>query len=476
MRWVAGVVGVVLLAGCTTGDTDPKPTHAATPDYSAARSAPVADPIYPRYGNPSLDVLHYDLALSYTPGANQLAGTATLRIRIAAAVDRLTLDFSHALAVDKATLDGRDVTPTRSGDKLTAPAGRTLPVDRQVTLAVRYHGVPKTVPIPSSRGDDPTMGLQSTRDGSAYSMQEPYGAFTWYPANDQPSDKALYDEELTVPDGWTAVSNGTLRGHDEKAGRTTFRWHSYDPMASYLVTIAIDRYREIDATGPHGLPITYWVTASRPGATAVLQQLPDMLTRLEGWFGPFPFRSIGVVLVGSDSAMETQTMITMGGPGGTMTATNGYADDLAHELAHQWFGDTVTPRTWQDLWLNEGFAMYAQLLYSASAGHSSAAGTLSDWLNQDTRLRTDYGPPSRYKPDEFAEPNVYLCPALMLNAIRTTLHDDTAFFALLRDWAQQHRDSNQDRASFTEFVNEHTGHDFTALINAWLDSDTTPSA
>jgi aminopeptidase N len=473
-------VAVALTAGCT-GTARPAPSRTPSPptgtDYRDGRSQPVADPVYPKYGNPDLDVLHYDLALGYQPGSRQLAGTATLRIRVARAVDRLALDLSGALAVDRATLDGRAVTPTRSGDKLVVPAGGTLPVDRTVTLAVRYHGVPKTVPIPSGRGDDPTMGLQGTRDGSAYSMQEPYGAFTWYPVNDQPSDKALYDEELTVPAGWSAVSNGTLAGRTTSGAGSTFHWHSDDPMASYLVTIAIDRYRQITATGPHGLPVTYWVTDGRPGATAVLRGLPSMVSRLEGWFGPFPFRSIGVVLVGSDTAMETQTMITMGGPGGTMSAATaaGYADDLAHELAHQWFGDTVTPRTWQDIWLSEGFAMYAQLLYAASVGHGTEAGTLADWRDNDARLRADYGPPAHYEADQFAEPNVYLCPALMLAAIRARLHDDTAFFGLLRDWAQQHRDSNQDRASFTGYVNQHTGRDFTALIDSWLDSPTTPA-
>lgn len=470
------LLSVLLVAGCTggTGTQHSGASSPRGPDYSAGRSDPVADPVYPKYGNPNLDVLHYDLALACQPGSGALSGTATLTIRVVHAVSTLSLDFSHALTVSAVRLDGRAATASRPGDKLVVASGR-MPAGRQVTLAVTYHGVPKLAPMPSHRGDITHVGFQPADDGGWFAFQEPYGAFTWYPVNDQPSDKALYDEQLTVPTGWAAVSNGTLTGRTSHSGHTTFRWHSHDPMASYLATVDIDRYHEVTDTGPHGLPISYWLTAKQTSEMGLLHQLPSMVKKEESWFGPYPFHSLGVVLVDTGTAEETQTMITMGT---ALSTTESAASDvdLAHELAHQWFGDSVTPTTWQGIWLNEGFATFAQYLYAQSTGASGGPSVFDGLREIDGEERSQYGPPSRYKPTDFEEGNVYDCPALMLDTIRTTLHNDTTVFGLLRAWAQRHKDTNQDRASFTAFVDHYTGHNFTPLINAWLDSPTTPTS
>jgi aminopeptidase N len=302
-------------------------------------------------------------------------------------------------------------------------------------------------------------------------MQEPYGAYTWYPANDQPSDKALYDVAVTVPAGWSAIAAGTPAG---VSGRT-FSYHSADPMATYLQTLAVGRYTKVTATGPHGLPLTYWY---RPGVDEAklpsLKKSPQFLSFLESRFGPYPFPSAGIVLVDSASGMETQQMITMGGKIKTFDAGS-FEADLLHEYAHQWFGDAVTPSDWDDLWLNEGWAMYAQLLWQQQREKFSDAN-LENYLREtDAKLRKELGPPAHPRADSFAESNVYLCPAGMLKELNDAL-GDTRFFALGRAWVQTQRGTQQNRASFTAFVNKQTGRDFTKLINAWLDSPTTPAA
>lgn len=475
------LAGSVPLAGCTGGrHPSAGPTTAPWPsrvDERRGRSDPVADPVYPAHGNPALDVLRYTLALTYQPDRRTLSGTASLRVRAVAATGTFRLDLGAAMTVDSATVNGRRGAVTRAGDTVTVTATRTAPANAVVTLAFRYHGRPAATPIPSDRTDDTQLGFRALPDGSAFSMQEPYGGFTWYPCNDQPSDKALYDVAITVPDGWTAVSGGRSAGDVEAhGGGRTFRWSTDEPAASYLVPLAIGHLKKVTATGPHDLPITYWAGDDQTGALAVARTLPDMIRFLEQRFGRYPFSTAGVVLVHSASGMETQTMITMGAPAGAMSdsAAAAYQDTIAHELTHQWFGDAVTPKTWRDLWLNEGFAMYVQLLYSASRGHSDRPAVLARWRSADQGLRDQYGPPAGYNPAKFADSNVYICPALMLDEIGRRIGGDDALFALMRDWVQQHRYTGQDAASFTAFVDAHTGQNLAPLINSWLTSPTTP--
>jgi aminopeptidase N len=488
-RHLMAVVAVPLLAaGCTTGSArPPAPTPAppvSAPPVSAprvgagaggdrtGRSTPVADPIYPQRGNPALDVLHYGLDLSWAPVTRMLTGTATLRIRPVTDAGEIRLDF-QPYTLDQVSVDGAAARSRVSGQKLIVPVAVTQ--DRAVTLVVRYHGRPATTPMPSHRSDVEPLGLTIAKDGSLWTMQEPFGSFTWYPSNDQPSDEALYDIAITVPPGWTGIAGGT------PAGRTgnTFRYRSTDPVATYLQTLAVGRYREITDTGPHQLPLTYWY---RPATTddklvPIMKNSPKYLKFLEQRFGPYPFPTGGIVLVDSASGMETQQMITMGGRVKDLSpdALEGYGDDLLHEYAHQWFGDSVTPTTWRDLWLNEGWAMYAQLLYQQQKNGYTDDDMENDLRASDTLLRRKIGPPGTPKPDSFAESNVYVCPALMLKKLNDALGDDK-FFALARAWVQTQKDTQQDRASFIAFVNRQTGRDYTTLINTWLDSPTTPAA
>jgi aminopeptidase N len=434
----------------------------------------VADPVYPDYGNPALDVLGYDLRLAWQPESRELTGTALLSIRATTAVDKLSLDFSPSYTVDSVLVDGAAVTPSWQGDDLVTPA--TVAADATTTLQVAYHGHPATVPMPSDRSDfDEGLGLRSTVEGEAWTMQEPYGAGTWYPVNDLVSDEALYDVAVTVPNGWAAVAHGRFVGVTPGAGVDTYQWRSDDPVAAYVATLAIGRYTEITDTGPHGLPLTYWLRTGRDEAfESAVRRSPALLEWLEQRFGPYPFSSGGVVMVDSESAMETQAMVTYGAK-----LRRGAADPeataqiLLHEYAHQWFGDAVTPTDWTGVWLNEGFATYAEMLWTMEQGTIPEGLWLDYARSADAASRAAAGPPGAPDPAHFGEDNVYVGPALMLREIHHAIGDD-AFFALTRDWVQTQRNQQVDRADFTRFVNEHTGRDFTALIDAWLDSPTTP--
>ena len=469
-RPVLLVTAMLALAGCTSSSASPlfRPSPGVSPvspSGAPGESDPVADPIYPDYGNPAVDVLHYGLDLSWD--TKTFTGQATISLRAVKAVTAIALDFSPAYTVDGATLDGKPVTATIRNSDLTVPA--TLAADAKATLVVKYHGVPAPVPMPSHRSDVEPLGLTVTAGGLLWTMQEPYGASTWYPANDQPSDKALYDIAITVPPGWAGVASGTPDGQSGN----TFRYTSTDPVAAYLTTLAVGQFTKETATGPHGIPLTYWY---RKGVDdkimAVVRRSPSYLQWLESRFGPYPFPSAGVVMVPSASGMETQQMVTLGEQiaidrSDTVDAL------LLHEYAHQWFGDAVTPATWTDLWLNEGFADYAQWLYTNEQQQVSQADWERRFRPRDQSARGRYGPPGRPSADSFGESNVYVGPALMLEQIRKRIGNGP-FFALARDWVQQHRGTTQSRRSFIAYVNAHTGQDLTALINLWLDSTTTP--
>ncbi len=450
----------------------PSPLPPVELDLAKGRSTPVADPIYPEHGNPAVDVLLYDLDLSWDPATRQLSGQATLTVRATEPVDEITLDFGGALRAGTVTVAGATAPASQADDNLTVRLPQPLAADQQAVLTVEYAGRPATVDAPMVRTDIPKVGLFVDDDGSAFALQEPFGAFTWYPVNDHPSDEALYDLSVTVPAGWAAVSGGDPQPvASGPNGGQTYRYVSAQPVASYLVALGIDHYEHRTAAGPRGLPLHYWYLTAE---AEVIHQQTDKIGEMIGWlekrFGPYPFRTAGLMTIPVRTGMETQTMITL---------SAGFPDAvMVHELAHHWFGNSVTPRDWRDMWLNEGWAMYAQALWEDEHGGAGGeptplAATLASWHNRDGALRAEHGPPANYLPGHFASPNVYYSPALMLHEIRRQV-GDRKFFAMANDWVQRNKDTTQDRASFTAFVNQHTGEDLTALIDQWLDSPTTP--
>ena len=492
VRALALVTIVALaLGGCELGGVDPQWTQAPTsvapsPSGSAApgtepgTSQPVNDPVYPDYGNPDIDVLHYDLDLAWQPTRKRLDGVATIKIRVAAPTKVLKLDFSSAYDIKAVTLTGAATQGKVAKGDLTVTSDAEFRAGDVVTLTVDYSGVPKPVKMPSDRDDFAEgLGLRAGSDGSAWTMQEPYGAFTWYPVNDHPSDEALYDIDVTVPKGWSGIANGQLTDTVTNGDTTTFTWHSRDPVASYLTTLAVGKYTKVTDTGPRGLPITYWLrTGHDEGMRPVFERTPEIIEWLEKRYGPYPFASAGIVSVASTSAMETQQMITLGGDlvdqmsGSEVEKREYLAEVIAHELAHQWFGNSVTPRDWRSVWLNEGMAMYAEGEWLIDDGFADRRSWVA-WLREmDVASRPVAGPPGKWDKEHFAENNIYVGPALMLYAFRREI-GGSAVDKLLRDWVQTQRNQPVDRETFTAFVQQRHPK-LVSVMKEWLDSPTTP--
>jgi aminopeptidase N len=264
------------------------------------------------------------------------------------------------------------------------------------------------------------------------------------------------------------VSNGALTSRSAKDGRTTTRWHLDEPSASYLVTLAVGPYQETRVTGPGGLPISYWTTADDTEQLHDLQQVPILLAWLEKRLGRFPFDSLGFVLVDSDSGMETQTMITLG-----RDPSDTAPDVLVHEMAHQWYGDEVTPSDWRDVWMNEGMAMYLQGAWQDEDWKLPPGDSFSTWTDDEIRSRRVAGPPGAYRKDHFAELNVYYGPALMWERLRKTLGDEE-FWKLVRAWPAARAERSTGRTDYLAWIQQQTGRDLTAFFQQWLMSPVSP--
>jgi aminopeptidase N len=457
-------------AGSATAAT-PSPAPAPAPAYGAARSTPREDPYYPAQGDPSVDALHYGLALRWAPRTRTLAGSARITFRSPVAQSRVRLDLGRPLRVRRVALDGRRVRFAHPGKDLVVATG-ALAAGSRHRLDVSYRGHPRSVAAPTHRGDIPHLGWTTTRRGEVWTMQEPFGAYTWYPVNDQPADKAFYDVRISVPRGMVGISGGRLVSRRTSAGRTVTRWHLASPASSYLTTIAIGDYVRHTDRGPHRLPISYWLPRRNQKALPELRRTPAMIRWLESKLGRYPFDRIGAVVVPSDSAMETQTLVTMGGR--LMFDRRTFRADLLHEYAHQWYGDTVTPDNWTDLWLNESFAMYTQIRWEVARGYATMAQWRRLLTEEDQRLRASDGPPGAYHRREFGELCVYYCGALMLDRLRAQLGDQL-FGAVWRGWPQQHRFASVDRADYLAWLTARTGRDLGPFVSRWLTSPTTPS-
>jgi aminopeptidase N len=465
------LVAAVIVSTATTGVAA---AHPASP-YDAALSHPREDPYYPAKGDPSVDALHYKLRLHWAAKARKLKAKATIQFRATAAESRIQLDLGNPLVVRAVSLDGHSVAFSHAGKNLVVTARAVLAQDSRHVLVVRYGGTPKGAKAPTDRSDIPHVGWTTTKRGEAWTMQEPYGAYTWYPVNDQPSDKAFYDVRISAPKHMVGIFNGRLEARRTTAKRTITRWHLASPASSYLTTIAIGDYVRYRDTGPHNLPITYWLPRRDQSALSELRRTPKMIKWLEKRLGPFPFDRIGAVVVPSDSAMETQTLVTMGGKLLSEFGVQAFRSDLLHEYSHQWYGDTVTPNNWPDLWLNESFAMYTQFRWEVARGWLTM-GQLRRFLKEsDNDSRASDGPPGAYHPQQFGDICVYYCGALMLDHLRTKV-GVTTFNSIWRGWPQAHRYASVDRSTYIAWASARAGQDLAPFLTDWLTSPTTPAS
>jgi aminopeptidase N len=455
------------------------PAASATP---AAVPAPVArravtftpgaagagDPYFPRAGNGGYDVGHYDLAVRYQPRLGRLHGRATISATATQDLSRFDLDLS-GLSVSWVLVDGRAATWSRSGGELvvTPPAGLTR--GSEFTTVVRYAGVPKRLPDGS--------GFVRTRDGAVVAGQ-PQVAATWFPVNDHPVDKASYTFRVTVPRALQTVANGVLTRRLVRGDWATWTWRATEPMASYLATASIGRFhlhsyrhdgiRLLDAIDP----VLFRTAGSAPSYGSVAQasfarqgRIIDFLARC---FGPYPFGAAGGVVDDArlGFALENQTRPVY--DKGFFTDRFEGDTVVVHELAHQWFGDSLAVRRWRDIFLNEGFAQYAEWMWSEHRGLETAQEIFAESYRgipaRDPFWDVRIGDPGA---DHLFDEAVYLRGAMTLHELRVTVGDAT-FFRILRRWAATRAGGNVTVPELVDLAETLSGRPLDDLFQRWL--------
>ncbi|MFD2765721.1 M1 family metallopeptidase [Micromonospora eburnea] len=468
------VSGTLLLAGCgSTGVERPDPGTTQPTPISTRSFAPGAagagDPYFPSYGNGGYDVAHYTVQIRYDPGKNRLTGTTTLRATATGDLSAFNLDLA-GLTVRSVTVNGARASHARTDDELVVTPATGLTAGNGFVAEIRYDGEPAALDNTVLGGG----GWLHTSDG-AIALGQPESASTWFPVNDHPSDKATYDFEITVPKGLTAVSNGVPKGRTTKGNWTTWTWSEGSPMASYLTTVVIGKFRV--TTGEHkGRPVYSAVT------TKVAEGAPDrsiartteVADYLESVFGPYPFEAYGGVVVADDRigyALEAQSRPVYAASFFRQGDNTGV---VAHELAHQWFGNSVSLQKWQDIWLNEGLATYAEWLWAEHTGQSTVQHTFEQKYATATGQvwRT---PPGKPGVANLFSRSVYDRGGMAVHALRVAV-GDADFFAILRTWAAEKRNGNATTAEFVAHAERISHKKLGKVFDAWLYGTDRPAA
>ncbi|MHA7305801.1 M1 family metallopeptidase [Arthrobacter sp. TMN-49] len=440
-----------------------RPRHLATPEVPAA-----PDPYTPLHGSTHYAVKHYDLELTVRLAGNQVQGRAIISATALVPLASVDLDLI-GLGLDKAFVDGiRVVKHAQRAGKVQLRLPAPVEAGTDFTMDVRYSGIP--APDDGAWGE---VGWEELDDGVLVAGQ-PTGAPTWFPCNDRPDDKASYRISVTTDADYTAVCNGTLVSHSKKSSRETWVYEQSAPMATYLATVQIGRYKLLALparAGESRLPITVAVPKQlQAKAATALSRQREMVDVFTQSFGPYPFPTYTVVVTADqlEIPLEAQSLSIIG----CNHLDTGWESQrlIAHELSHQWFGNSLTLASWRDIWLHEGFACYAEWLWSEESGSLTvaerAAAAHAKLLAEPVVLTV--GDPGV---ELMFDDAVYKRGALALEALRAAAGQEN-FFTLLHRWVAENRHGSVSTAAFVALADQLCagvpGFSATAILTPWL--------
>jgi len=454
-------------------------TGIAAPAYAGAAPTPGAsglgDRLYPKLGNGGYDVKNYDLRLRY-PAKNPrqaITGDVTVTAVATQNLSRFDLDFAGK-TVGAVSVNGRAATFSRSGEELVIKPARYLAKGKRFT--VKVIGFTAT---PTPANADAPDGWVATADGTVLAGQ-PNSSHKLFPSNDHPRDMATYTIRLTTPTGWTGVANGKHLSDTVTGSTVTSVYRESKPMASELVQVVAGDFVVRNRARVNGVPIRDVVPrrlANKllPKAAIERSQLAWMAKRV----GPYPFENYGSLVIDADLgfALETQTLSLydtglFGQPAYILNPI------MAHELAHQWFGDSVAPKSWSDVWQNEGHATWYELRYASDTkvfkkytGYANETAFYKAMYQQGNLWRKKYGPVARPARStsvwDVFNPNVYGGGALALYALQQKI-GAKKFQKLERAWVSKYRGKSASTADFIALASKISGRNLKPFLKSWL--------
>ncbi len=420
----------------------------------------LGDRLYPELGNGGYDVEHYSIDLQFWPQEYRIYATTVINAVATQDLSRFSLDL-FGLSVDSVSVNSTDSTFEHVEHKLIISPVASLAEGDAFTVTIEYGGRPLPVDDPGAYWQ--ALGWQYVTDDYYMTDGEPTGSMNWFPCNNHPSDKATYTIRVTVPAGLTVASNGVLTEQVENEDQTdTFVWTMDDPMSSHNAFVAVGDFVTVrDDTGP--VPIrNFFPRASAEALADTFTETQAMMSWLVDILGPYPFAEYGVVVFPeTDTSADNQT-ISVFDPA---FATEDY---ILHQLAHQWFGNSVTQARWEDMWLKEGFASYLEFTYPDGIWQQSAKEELVAWAG------SGMGAPTKIEVEQLYGTATFWRGALTLDALRAEVGDEV-FFDILRTFYQQYAYSVATTEDFIALAESVSGQDLEALFNAWLYEDAVPA-
>ncbi len=496
MRKVA--MAVIFLSACTpSSSTAPisdatisspsvgESTIATVPIVGIEADAGIGDPLYPDLGNAGYDVQHVDVQIRLDTSSGRLQGHTEIEAIALDDLDSWSLDLD-VLFASEVLVDGVVAHWAHEDGELRIDPDATVEAGSLFTMSIEYGGLTEPYDSPAATFE---MGMQRSQDGF-FAISEPDGTSSWLPVNDHPLDKATYTMAISVPGPLVAAASGTLTGTEQSDdGFITYSFEISDPIAPYLLAFGVGDFKLVEADGPNGVAIrNYFDDDIRDSTLGIFDKQADMIVFLSERFGPYPFDVYGALVLDTAEvavALETQTLSTFG------TQILGLGEEVViHELAHQWFGDSVSLKRWDDIWLNEGFATYSQWLwieetqgpefrdvriaqsYDLISGRQFLGGTGSESVAASQAYR-QFPPAGTPAADDIFNASVYLRGGLTLHALRLEVGDED-FFEIARTYQERFAYGNAETSDFLATVADVTGRDLGGFLDAWLYDEAMP--
>jgi aminopeptidase N len=438
-----------------------------------AAAGAVAD-TYPR--QPGVDVLHYAFRLTLSDETDAIEGEATVAFRAGAGLEALVLDLAEprrdaagrGMAVSAVTEKGEALRFEHAASRLKVALGRPGREGERREVVVRYRGVPAAGLL---------VGKNKHGERTFFSDNWPDKARQWLPVVDHPSDKATSEMLVDAPAHYQVVSNGRLVEETDAApGRRLTRWRQSVPIASWLTVLGAARFAVEHRAPWQGVPIETWVYPQDrdTGFAAFAEPTVAALEFFEARIGPYPYERLANVQAnGVRGGMEAATSILYGDDS-VSGPERRWDQVIVHEIAHQWFGNSVTEADWDDVWLSEGFATYFTHLF---VEHAEGRDAFVEGLRADREAIREFdlkNPDYRIVHDRLADmsrvttgPGTYKKGAWTLHMLRGVVGDE-AFRAGTREYYRAYRDRNATTADFRRVMEEAAGRELGFFFDQWL--------